>query len=944
MTNNQNGNGLNITDAPTTEDLLEYETFVAPVVEKILQANRENTPLTIGVYGTWGSGKTSFLKMVESKLLDSDKKIQPIWFNAWKYDKEEDLWAALIQTILEQIKVVGPPVRRLKIRFQIWKKGLDFHSGALSIFKQLLSPLLRLSLIVIAIGFVLSWDTTAISSWIESIPWLSEIPYVGTLLEATIKILIVTLVSLLSNPEAAVALTDDQLRLDFGKLRKKHDYREHIAFLEQFSDEFQSIIEITSNENPTVIIIDDLDRCIPEKAVQVLETIKLFLDVKNCVFMLAVDRDVVEQAVLSKYKHLVDYIQRNPTAAGAFPTLRGEDYFDKIVQLPIPLPNLSDENIEEFIKKLCGDEALLTELAPLFAAGIPANPRKVKRVILFFDYIYRIAKAKDRELHPALLAKLIIIQMQYRQLYKEIVNNNLLLPALEQFLDFQAHPEEWEDKSPGENLNPIIRERVEELAIVYAPVAKVLFLGQDKVKFGELDLLVLKEYIYLVGRIIKPAAGPEIAAVSQPVEENSGISSLPNANVENEQESVLERRYYRQLQQQMKKNSLQSTWHSNLPTRNLYIEPDFSLVANHDEPRTNLQAGDILQIRDLFSQSSRLFVIGSPGIGKTAFIQQIASVHLDVLISQSQHNAPKPEASAELQEYGFDSPLLPVILQARNFDKFLRNDIKSQLKTFPKTFFDYCLYDVENQMANARMVPVLLKRLEHGNCIVFVDGLDELDDERRPFFLNIFQELQSRYPANYYVVTSRPYTISRVSQHISDSLLVEINPLTIDRIKNHLSKIDSSRAETFMSILSQNDNLFALLTSPIFLSTVWRFFTSQRMLPSDQNQLIEIYLDEAIRDRELSKGETIPYKPTQIGNVLKLIAEYLEQKSSNRVFRGDAFSLIKKVDNEIDPAEFLRIVTERLGILTEVERGKYAFVHKAFQEYFRDYPTDKTFL
>lgn len=934
MPNNRTDNSLNITDVPTTEDLLEYEKFVAPVVEKILQANEGNTPLTIGVYGSWGSGKTSFLKMIEKKLLESEKKIEPIWFNAWKYDKEEALWAALIQTILEQIKVAGSPVHRLKVRFQIWQRSLDFHSGALSIFKQLISPLLRLSLIVIAIGFVLSWDTTAISSWIQSIPWLSRIPYIGSILEIATKLLVVTLVGLLSNPEAAVALTDDQLRLDFGKLRKKHDYREHIAFLDKFSEEFQSIIKIASDENPTVIIIDDLDRCMPEKAVQVLETIKLFLDVKNCVFLLAVDRDVVEQAVLSKYKHLADYMQRNPVRSGAFPPLRGEDYFDKIVQLPIPLPSLSETNIKEFIEKLCGDGTLLTELAPLFAAGIPANPRKVKRVILFFDYIYRIAKAKDRKLHPALLAKLIIIQMQYRQLYEEIVKVNHLLPALEQYLDFQEHPEEWEDKPFGENLSPIVRERVEALAIDYAPVAKVLTLNQNNIKFGELSLVDLKEYIYLVGRIIEPTAEPEIAVASQQVEENIVPSNLSSA--ENEQETVLERRYYRQLQQQLKKNSLQATWRSNLPARNLYIEPDFSLITNGDQPRTSLQ------IKELFSQSSRLFVIGMAGIGKTTLIQQIASAHLDALISQSQRNAPRPEASAELLAYGFDSPLLPVILQARNFDTFLRNDIKSQLKTVPKTFFDYCFYDVENQIANIRMIPVLLKRLEEGKCIVFVDALDELDEEKRPFFLNIFQELQSKYPANYYVVTSRSYAASRVNHHLSDTLVVEINPPNIERILNYLSQIDSSSAETFVSALAQNDNLVMLLTNPTFLNISWRFFTSRGMLPSDQNQLVEIYLDEAIRDRELSKGETIPYKPTQIGNVLKPIAEYLEQKSSNRVFRGDAFSLIRKVDNEIDPAEFLRIVTERLGILTEVERGKYAFVHKAFQEYFRDYPSDDT--
>ena len=62
------------------------------------------TPLTIGILGPWGSGKTSFMRQVKDSVGELDSKIRHVKFNAWKYDVQETLWTAFLQTIVLQIE------------------------------------------------------------------------------------------------------------------------------------------------------------------------------------------------------------------------------------------------------------------------------------------------------------------------------------------------------------------------------------------------------------------------------------------------------------------------------------------------------------------------------------------------------------------------------------------------------------------------------------------------------------------------------------------------------------------------------------------------------------------------------------------------------------------------------------------------------------------------
>ena len=91
-----------LSDLPTDVDALDFTPYVRTLIN-IIQSPNMATPLAIGVFGTWRSGKTSLMRLVRKGLPED---FATIWFDAWKYGKEETLWRALLLQVLAAVRVV----------------------------------------------------------------------------------------------------------------------------------------------------------------------------------------------------------------------------------------------------------------------------------------------------------------------------------------------------------------------------------------------------------------------------------------------------------------------------------------------------------------------------------------------------------------------------------------------------------------------------------------------------------------------------------------------------------------------------------------------------------------------------------------------------------------------------------------------------------------------
>ncbi|MGD2249175.1 MAG: HEAT repeat domain-containing protein [Candidatus Methanofastidiosia archaeon] len=117
-------------DRETTLDALGFEPYVESLTEVILSSGL--TPFTIGIYGNWGKGKTSLMKMIKEEI---DKKIdiktKTIWFNAWKFEKEKDIWVALIETMLNEIETInGGKLKKVRKKIERLRHSVEWSQLA----------------------------------------------------------------------------------------------------------------------------------------------------------------------------------------------------------------------------------------------------------------------------------------------------------------------------------------------------------------------------------------------------------------------------------------------------------------------------------------------------------------------------------------------------------------------------------------------------------------------------------------------------------------------------------------------------------------------------------------------------------------------------------------------------------------------------------------------
>ena len=446
-----------------------------------------DTPLTVGIFGPWGSGKTSLMKLVQEDLPrqagQGHWRALPVWFNAWQYDRDEALWRALILTVLDGLRLDAPPDQT---------EALDRVEE--SLYRSV------------------EWED--LGKW--TIDWARALE--GTARGATqlalalipgavpLAGIIEQLWSLLRGESA----TDDQIRQATQAVRREAQKyrREQLRSLEQFQRDFARLVRerALDHNKRLVVFIDDLDRCLPEKAIEVLETLKLFLSAEGCFFFVAADRDVIEQGIRVKYQSFLvssaeglseaDVARRIP--------ITGRDYIEKIVQLPFSLPLLERPGVRSFIEQAYPD---LSACAPICAAGLEPNPRKVKRTLNLLRLLLGLA---PDTIDLALLAKVVIIQNRYPDLYAHLFDYPLLLQELERYFIQRGHVS---SPPPESDLQKQTLYKLRDTYIHHKALQDMLWLPP---LFDDLSREQVERYLYLTRATSedKRVAAIEIAATS----------------------------------------------------------------------------------------------------------------------------------------------------------------------------------------------------------------------------------------------------------------------------------------------------------------------------------------------------------------------------------------------------------------------------------------------
>lgn len=323
-----------------------------------------DTPITIALQGEWGSGKTSLMNLLRYNLCEVDNsQYYPIWINTWQYS----LMKTPSQTIISILEGIINQIGSLNPNAQKWEESKRKIGG---LFKKMAVVGSKAAVGVVGI------DKDLVDEFIEG-------------------------------GDASASSDIMQLKGEISKL-------------------IYDALEKDKNKSGFTFYIDDLDRIDPPVAVEILELLKNIFDLEKCVFILAIDYDVVIKGLKPKFGELTDANERE-----------FRSFFDKIIQLPFSMPVASYnvdtflvdalKKIEFFSEQELNDTALAELLSEITRLSVGSNPRSLKRLTntLALISIINEIQNKDENATQDHLAKclnyaLVCMQIAYPYIYNQL--------------------------------------------------------------------------------------------------------------------------------------------------------------------------------------------------------------------------------------------------------------------------------------------------------------------------------------------------------------------------------------------------------------------------------------------------------------------------------------------------------------------------------------------
>ncbi len=381
------------------------------------------TPANIAIYAPWGSGKTSLAYLLEKELKSDSCAF--VYFDAFKY-AEAPLRREFIRQVAKKLNVTDTKFDR-GLYEEESRSGLNLEKTTLRDLGFMVGVVAAGALILAAlVSLALAWTSHKA---------------IGPAWAANAKVLIPAIFSPTVLVAPLAALVGVQLNVNRKRYAPQSD--------EEFERLFRELIdEVRRKEKGwrLVVFIDELDRCQAAEVASTLETLRTFLEVPDCVFVVAADRAVLETAVAKQSRQETPFNHRNPYYSA------GSSYLDKIFQYQWQLLPMMSSSLARFAESLVnGKKGLWSEInaGEVVSVLVPLHvqsPRRVKELLNAFAMAYRIAERRIADHHldgdlkqrAAELAKLVCLQLEF-PVFANDLPNEPRFPEL--VLDLADNPE-----------------------------------------------------------------------------------------------------------------------------------------------------------------------------------------------------------------------------------------------------------------------------------------------------------------------------------------------------------------------------------------------------------------------------------------------------------------------------------------------------------------------
>lgn len=351
------------------EDQFRHEDVVEELAHLILSCKDQ---ANIALFAPWGSGKTGISKLLRSRLRAGGGGRRYVYFDAFKH-KDTSLRRSFLRAVAAELGKDPSDIDTLS-REEVTQR-LDSHNGwklALFVFGALVIGIAFMAIVSLPLAAIRP-ESKGEAFWTSFALIFTRLSGIATLVAALLGVVVTGLLGGLTVTRRKNPLSED----------------------DEFEDAFK---ELARSTGQLIVFVDELDRCGANEVVATLETMRVFLEVKNCVFVVAADRQALEQAIRRKARQETpaDDIHAYFSSAGA--------YIDKIFQFQISLPPLRWTDTGQFAEELVQDKGGLWkdlrewgELQDVLAALVPTHvtsPRRVKVLLNAYVIEHRLAQRR----------------------------------------------------------------------------------------------------------------------------------------------------------------------------------------------------------------------------------------------------------------------------------------------------------------------------------------------------------------------------------------------------------------------------------------------------------------------------------------------------------------------------------------------------------------------